>query len=277
MHTITMTVKKYEEEILLLVRKFLFNSKIKVEENKLEEGFQFSFYGENEKVFADVAFIATMTSLIYEIILSIYFPKNISERVDKICYDYTSFDKEDVEKLSTDLLYDIKIFPIEKAIIREEILNYVIENSFIYLDGFISFRVRRFLYMVDILIEKGIEKFKEEKAHFEFISMLQYFVDIGEAKEDLINLIFREDYYLLKDKDNEMIESKMLNLMEGDKWYKNLSEGDVLVSTLIHLCPKKLIVHIEEGKEKDLLDLLKKVFRDRVEFCHGCSTCNINN
>ncbi|NLK43769.1 MAG: sporulation protein, partial [Tissierellia bacterium] len=48
---------------------------------------------------------------------------------------------------------------------------------------------------------------------------------------------------------------------------------DLLVSSLIVLSPQKLIIHIDEGEEKELIDLISQVFKDKVEFCRACDIC----
>lgn len=128
--------------------------------------------------------------------------------------------------------------------------------------------------MIDIAIEKAISQLEVEKEYQEFLNMLQYFADIQEPKAELINVIISDgDYFLLDENNNLIEENKLFASMEKDFLQEDISKADLLVSSLIVLSPKKLIIHIKEGEEKELVELMKQVFDGRVEFCSGCEIC----
>ena len=120
----------------------------------------------------------------------------------------------------------------------EEILNHLIENNVLFIDGFLKFRLRRFLYMIDMAIEKAIGQLEVEKEYLEFLNMLQYFVDIQEPKAELVNVIIKDGNYYLLDMDHKPIENGLITSMEGDYWYEDISKADLLVSSLIVLSPQ---------------------------------------
>mgnify|MGYP001062723691 FL=1 len=273
MHAIKIGGDTNKDEVKILIGRYFSNSQVNIQEDDYKGRFEFSFSLGKKKDIDDISLYNTIASLVNDIILEIYFKHLIRERVSKICSDYSTPDKEEIISYTHSNLVNENFFAREKNIVMEEILNHLIENNVLFIDGFLNFRLRRFLYMIDIAIEKAIGQLEVEKEYLEFLNMLQYFVDIQEPKADLVNVIIKDgDYYLL-DKDNNPIENGLLTSMEGDYWYEDISKADLLVSSLIVLSPRKLIIHINEGEEKELIDLISQVFKDKVEFCRACDLC----
>jgi len=199
----------------------------------------------------------------------------IKERVIKICGDYSLEDREEIVRSAHSTIISENYYVKEKNILNEEILNHLIENNIILIDGFMNFRLRRFMYILDISIEKAIGEFEIEREYLEFLNMLQYFVDIQEPRYELINVIIKDNDYFLLDEGNNIIENGLLEYAPDDKWYEDISKADLLVSSLIVLSPIKLILHVEEGKEKELVNIICQVFRDKVQICDGCEVCKL--
>ena len=264
-----------KEEVKILMGRYFSNSNVNILEEDYNDRFEFSFSFGKKKDFDDIAVYNTITNMIFDIIFEIYFKELMKERIAKICIEYSTEEKEKILSLTYENTKSKKNFIREKTIIKEEILNHLIENNTLILDGFMHFRLRRFIYILDISIEKAISEIETEKEYLEFVNMLQYFVEIQESKEELINVIIKGDNYLLLDKDNKPIENGLLNVMDEDLWNEDMSKGDLLVSSLIVLSPLKLIVHIEENKEKDLIDILSKVFKDKITICNNCNICEL--
>jgi len=273
MHAIKIGGDTDKDEVKTIIGRYFSNSKVNIQEDDYDGRFEFSFSLGKKKDIDDISFYNTIANLVNDIILEIYFKRLIRDRVSKICSDYSTPDKEEIISYTHSNLINENYFTREKKIVLEEILNHLIENRVLFIDGFLKFRLRRFLYMIDMAIEKAISQLEVEKEYLEFLNMLQYFVDIQEPKADLVNVIIKDGDYFLLDKDNNPIENGLLTSMEGDFLYEDISKADLLVSSLIVLSPKKLIIHIEEGEEKDLVELISQVFKDKVELCRGCEVC----
>lgn len=275
MQTIKIGGNANKEEIKVLITRYFSNSKVNIQEEDYEGRFQFLLSLGKKKDLEDIAFYNTVANLAMEIILDIYAKQIIKERVARICSDYSLEDREEII-VSTHLnLMNETYFNKEKNMIKEEVLNHVIENNVLLIDGFINFRFKRFLYIIDISIEKAIGEIETEKEYLEFLSMLQYFVDIQEPKAELINVIIKDNDYFLLDKDNKVIENGFLDTLEENSFYEDISSADLLISSLIILSPMKLVIYIAEDKEKELMEVISQVFRDRVQFCRGCEICKI--
>lgn len=263
------------DEVRKLINRYFSNSKISVKEKEYEGRFEFSLSLETKKNLEDIAFYRAIANLVQDIILEIYIKPIIMDRVVKICDDYSLADKEKIVTSTHSTILNENYYIKEKGIVNEEILNYLIENNAILIDGFMNFRLRRFIYIIDISVEKAIGQFEIEREYLEFLSMLQYFVDIQEPKYELVNVIIKDNDYFLLDKDNNIIENGLLEYAPDDKWYEDISKADLLVSSLIVLSPIKLVLHVEEGKEKELVNVISQVFRDKVQICDGCEICKL--
>lgn len=275
MEAIKIGSNEKKDEVKVIIERYFSNSKVKIEEEDYENRFLFSFSLGKKKSLEDIALYNTVAKLVRDIILEIYIKSIIKDRVTKICSDYSLAEKEEIIVSTHSTLMNENYYIREKNIVNEDIVDYLIENNTLLIDGYMNFRLRKFLYLVDISIEKAIGDIEIEREYLEFLNMLQYFVDIQEPKSELVNVVINDkDYYLL-DKDNKIIENGLLNNMVEDLAYEDISKSDLLISSLIVLSPMKLIMHIEEGKEKELVTVISQVFKEKVQFCNGCEICKI--
>ncbi|WP_353092531.1 putative sporulation protein YtxC [Tissierella praeacuta] len=266
-----------KDEVINLINRYFSNSKVTIQEEDYEGRYEFSLSLGIKKSLEDIAFYRAIANLVQDIILEIYIKSVIKERVIKICGDYSLDEREVIVKSTHSTVISENYYIKEKNMVNEEILNYLIENNSIFIDGFMNFRLRRFMYILDISIEKAIGEFEIEREYLEFLNMLQYFVDIQEPRYELVNVIIKDDDYFLLDDGNNIIENGLLEYAPDDKWYEDISKADLLVSSLIVLSPVKLILHVEEGKEKELVNVISQVFRDKVQFCDGCEVCKLQS
>ncbi|HAG43520.1 MAG TPA: putative sporulation protein YtxC, partial [Clostridium sp.] len=53
-----------------------------------------------------------------------------------------------------------------------------------------------------------------------------------------------------------------------------VSSEDLIISGLITSAPKKIVIHcVENSRNKELIETIKNVFVERVEFCNDCAKC----
>lgn len=274
MEAIKISGNTSKNEMKTLINHHLSDLKIEVKEEDYEKRFDFLLSCGKRRINKDVRFYTKIGNLVNDIIVNIYTKDLIKRRVNKICNDYCKIEKEKIISSAHSILKNDDYFSTEKDRIIKNITNYLMENNSIIIDGFINFRLSRFLYIIDISIEKGISILEAEREYEEFISMLQYFVEIQEPKIELVNLIINNDKYYLLDKNNKEIKDEAIINLEKDLYNEGMSESDLIISELIMLSPLKLIVHIEREIEEDLVNVITQVFQDKVKFCKGCKICN---
>lgn len=260
-----------------IIQNHLSNKKIKVQEEIQENICFFDIMLVKNKTLSKKEYYSNITNIIMDIIFNIYSTDIIHRKIYKESSNIKSQEKDEIARISKEILLDKDNFPLEKEQIHNQIKDYIMENPIIYIEGFIQFRIKEFDLFMDLVIERGIDEFTLEKEYKEFIKILQYFVDVQEPKYNLINLIFENnDYKLLDEEDNTIDKdffSEIVNEIDSD----GISKEDLLISTLIVLAPKKIILHLDElYKNEDLVKVISNVFQDRTYFCFGCNKCSRN-
>lgn len=159
--------------------------------------------------------------------------------------------------------------------IIDEIVEFIEENEVININGFITFRMKQFISQLEGILEKIVEKFMVEKEYDEFIKLLKYFIDVQESKIDEVHIIINnEGKYAVVDKfGNDILQNLISELYDGNANIQVTME-DLIISGLITTAPKKLIIHcVDNCQNKEIIETIKKVFGDRLNFCNECIRC----
>lgn len=146
--------------------------------------------------------------------------------------------------------------------------------------GFLNFRTKELNKDIIAMVERIVEKYMVEKEYNEFISLLKYFVEVQDCKLERVDLFVGKngsDYILRDDDGNDMMAS-LLNELCENKTMEEISKDDLIISGLITTCPRKIVIHSSARcKNKELINTIQNVFESRVEYCNGCTQCNILN
>lgn len=258
-----------------IINNYLSDKKVKIEEEDQDSRYLFNIILSKNKTLSKKEYYLNITNIIMDIIFNIYSTDVIDRKIYKESNDIKNNEKDEVARISKELLLDKSNFPLEKEYMHNQIKDYIMESSIIYIDGFIQFRIKEFDLFMDLVIERGVDEFTLEKEYKEFIKILQYFVDAQEPKHNLINLIFENDDYKLLDEKDNILDKDFFSEIVDEIDSEGISKDDLLISTLIVLAPKRMIIHIDEIYEnEDVIKILSSVFQDRVYFCFGCDKCS---
>ncbi len=153
-----------------------------------------------------------------------------------------------------------------RFLIKQNILDYLKENSAINIKGFTNFRLTAYKKMLSELIQKVVEDYKVQEEYKEFISMLKYFVDTQKNRCKKLHVVFEENgKYTLLNENNFDITDKCFEEFLETKEQNNLNNEDVLISSLITLAPKKLFLHFEsENYNKKIVNTISQIFEEKV-------------
>ncbi|MBP1855960.1 putative sporulation protein YtxC [Metaclostridioides mangenotii] len=168
--------------------------------------------------------------------------------------------------------HSLKIFSNKEVFIRETIFmrvsNYILENDYINIDGFIKFRMKEFIKYISAIADISLEEYLINRDHEEFIRVLKYFIDTQDVKIDLLKVHIMEDNsFVLYDKNGDKIDSiddeDIINMVIRE----NLNYEDFLISTLLSLCPRKIEVMdtLNSNSSKEIIDTLKSIFENRID------------
>lgn len=166
-------------------------------------------------------------------------------------------------------------YDARKRIILTALYDCLKENKKFYLDGFISFRLREYEFMLYTLLEKLVDDYNKRKEYEEFIELLRYFVSVQSPRPTLLNVVVNPDnsYSIYDENEKDITANCVTEFIESEVLLTENDYDDLLISVLITAAPKKIVIHKAENiKNDDLFITIKKVF-ERVEYCVGCDLC----
>lgn len=196
----------------------------------------------------------------------------IDKDIDIICNKSLKY----IENKNED--YNLITLNISKrAKINKMLLDYLNQNSIINIEGFINFRLSFLKQIIENTVNDITEEFIIEKEFEEFISMLRYFVDIQTPKFETVNIFFMKDKkYLLYDENMRIINNEYLKEIADEMENNEMGYDDILISSLITIAPKKVIMHLGERKENEVVKIIKSIFKNNVTLCESCNLCNVS-
>ncbi|MEC0225903.1 putative sporulation protein YtxC [Paenibacillus alba] len=163
-----------------------------------------------------------------------------------------------------------------KQVLSDQLLLALEETSRLSLDGFLKFRLQDYTDELREIAEYAIDEFMMDRQYQEFISLLQYFVYIQEAKIPVAHLIHKggHEFVILNDRlelidANEFDASFKLEVLE-----KDINFEDMIVSTLITVSPANIYIHTRDP-EMTIIKTIRQIFEDRTTVCSYCRTCDI--
>lgn len=213
----------------------------------------------------DVLDIEEASEEITSLIVSIMENTLLKEYVLKHYSDVLYEDKESI------YVYALDLFREKEGLIRDSVRskvhNYIINNDYINIDGFLKFRIKEFSKYIPTISDRALEEFLIKKDQDEFVNVLKYFINMQEEKIDYIKIhIIDENCIILLDKNGKKIESiedeEILNMVIQE----NLNYEDFLISTLLTLCPKKIDIvdSLKNNSSKEIIETIDSIFDDRV-------------
>ena len=263
MQTIIVNIHDNADALYKLVEK---NCCDKFSFKKIVNGIKFSS--------EDIAFLQLKVSEI----LTEYVIENEEENLLKmlILSDYPFLNYSEKNKIFTAATWIIKnnendflrmlILLKRRFLVKQNILDYLKENSSINIKGFTNFRLSAYKKMLSELIQKVIEDYKVQEEYKEFINMLKYFVETQKNRCKKLHIVFNEngEYTLLNENNFDITEKCFEEFLET-KEQNNLNNEDVLISSLITLAPKKLFLHFEsENYNKKIVNTISQIFENKV-------------
>ena len=214
-----------------------------------------------------------ISDIITDFIIECYEKTIIKSLVSNDYSYFSNSEKEMIINKTLELLTSsknefIKILVVLKRRfhIKQCILNFLSENSYIDISGFIKFRLYEYKNLLSELIEKVINEFKIQNEYKEFIAMLKFFVDTQKDRVSKLHIIFEKDgEYTLLNEHNKNITSECFKDFLSEQSNRALTNEDLLISSLISLAPKKIIIHLAtQNYNKKILSTIEQIFTNKV-------------
>lgn len=239
------------------------------------EKFTFRTY-KNKLIFSseDEAFLKLKISeILTEYVISFEEEKMLKNLIYSDYPVFTSLEKANVLNTAEKLIKNhdndflrMLILLKRRFLIKQNILEYLTDNSYLNLSGFIRFRLAGYKKMLVELIQKVVEDYKLQKEYKEFIDMLKFFVETQKNRCPKLHIIFEENgEYLILNERNKNITKSCFEEFTETKEQNNLNNEDVLISSLITLAPKKVFLHFEsENYNKKIVNTIEQIFENKV-------------
>ncbi len=162
-----------------------------------------------------------------------------------------------------------------KSKILKSLLDFLRHHNQIVIEGFIRFRLKEYIRDLEEAVEKAVDDYLLEKEYREFISLLQYFVEIQTPRVDLVHIVlYSGGVFKLYNEQKQLMKSDTLENIFGNLVPCEINYEDLLFSVLVSLAPRQVIFHAKERQEASLLlKTMKSVFHGRVQECSGCALC----
>ena len=226
---------------------------------------------ENQKFIHEVSCILSCLvideleeSFIKKIISKNYFYFDFDERkhILEMCFDIFADDFN----LYFDKKYNCLINDFE---------NYLSNNKSIVLDGFLNFRIKDYLTILEDVTDEAVNNFVIEKEYMEFISLLKMYINSQKSNCDIVHLVYTTEASILLDKDKNIID--VSDDIFKAKYLSDISfsSNDYALNSLLTLIPKKIYVHLINNCIDEFIHTISLIFENRVEVCTDCSICEI--
>ena len=190
-----------------------------------------------------------------------YFTETEREDIIKICQEFLNASQK--EKL---LRYNL---------VFSECFDYIRENRYLILDGFINFRLKKYIKDLDEIVDLAVDKYVIDREYNEFTSLLKTYVATKEPEESIIHLIYQSQESILLNEDKQVINTS--SSIFDAKYLSDISfsSNDYALNALLNLLPKQLYIHLIDGKEDEFIETLELIFDKRSHICTDCTICKI--
>lgn len=164
---------------------------------------------------------------------------------------------------------------VGKAYIIDRLQDYFQENSYINLDGFVHFRLKKYLADLKYCVEATIDEFLMEQEYQEFLKLLKYFVTLQEPKIDQVHITTdQEGNFQIRDSELKVLDYSFQEDSGFSYFNAKAQKEDFIISFLVNFAPKKIVVHqVLCYYYPKAVEAILNIFNERVVICKNCKLC----
>lgn len=221
-------------------------------------------------------FYDCLSEILCNCIIEFYEYKLIDNLIDFNYFYFNELEKKQILDSCIDNIdFSNDDFDSRKLIIFNNLHDYIQENKSMILNGFVNFRLKDYIKILDSVIDVSVNQFLVEREYFEFINILKLYVNSTKSNISEVHLIYNNNESILID-DKKNIISTDDNIFKA-KYLSDISfsSNDYALNTLLNLLPKHLIIHLVDSIPDEFINTLKLIFENRISICNDCNICNI--
>ena len=232
------------------------------------------FTGSNVKLFyKELAYILS------NLVIDIYEDEIIDKLISSEYFYFDYLERKQILELTIEDSYDLEETEMPRDmsfnLLFHIFYDYIISHKSLFLKGFITFRIKKYIDIINKQIDKSVNKFLIEREYTEFISLLKMYVNSEKSKTDIVHLVYMNSSPILLDKHKNII--KIDDNMFNAKYLSDISfsANDYALNTLLTLIPEKIYIHLIDNNIDEFIATLKLIFENRVTYCNDCSICKL--
>ena len=218
-----------------------------------------------------------ISEIITNCILYFYEPLLLKKILNFNFFYFDSYEQDHIKENCLKYIsqQEIQNIKYRKNEIYTEVLKYIIENKYMILDGFVSFRLENYLYTLEEIVDYNVNEYVIEKEYTEFINLLKMYVDSKPPESSTIYLVYCNGESVLLNKNKDLID--LNENITNAKYLSDISfsSNDYALNALLSLLPAKIEIHLV-GDEDEFINTLKLVFRNRVSICYNTTLNEFN-
>ena len=215
-----------------------------------------------------------LSSIITDTILKFYKEKMIKKIINFDYFYFEEYEKKIIIQNCCEIIESSEYEQIskEKEYIHEAVLQYVIENKSMILEGFVNFRTKEYIKYLDSIVDIAVNKYIIEKEYNEFISLLRMYINSKKSNIKNLHLIYGKSELTILDENKNIVP--LCKEIYNAKFLSDIifSENDYALNTLLTLLPQRIEIHLLDS-EDEFIKTVKLIFEDRVYICRECNIC----
>ena len=223
-------------------------------------------------------FMVKLCNIITSCIVKYYELSIVKQLIRRDYFYFSKIEKNCIFNNCIDLLNDVDVtdFSKRKEKIFVRTLEYVRENKFFILDGFVNFRLFEYRNILTEAVDMAVNKFIIDKEYKEFIQLLREYINSQPSHIGVVHVIYSNGEPIILD-EKENIISYGNNFIQP-KYLSDISfsSKDYCLNELLNLLPEKIILHMLVDFD-DFANTLQLIFKGRIMVCKECNICKTFN
>ena len=201
--------------------------------------------------------------------------------LDRIIYqNYFYFDKferikilENCFELNSENFFEL--FDKKFSTLHHCFLDFISKNRNLVLSGFINFRLKDYMNILDNIVNDAVNNFIIEKEYVEFISLLKLYINSQPTNCTKVHIIYSSTESILLDENKNIID--ITSDVFKSKYLSDISfsSNDYILNSLLSLLPKKIFIHLIDNCIDEFINTLQLIFENKIEICNNCPICQI--
>ncbi len=184
---------------------------------------------------------------------------------------FSEFEREKILNICFSII-DEPEYTNKIEILQEAYFKYLTSSKTLVLDGFIKFRAKEYIKLLDELVDTSVNKFIVEREYEEFIDLLRMYISSKSSSNNLVHLIYSNGESILLDENSNIIDTN--DSAFAAKYLSDItfSSNDYCLNTLLNILPEKIHIHLIDN-EDEFINTLKLIFENRIIICKDCNIC----